>query len=141
MAEDADFAIVDNCESTETVATETNSKSLDSKQEIGPLTPDKEQSPTEELTGYALVADLMRRQDEVIQELTLLDQRVEAMIDQLAAEREARKQKQELAAASAATIQPRQEMAISRSKTPNDSSPHSGSEAQKKPSQETRKAA
>lgn len=46
---------------------------------------------SEPLTGFELVADMMRRQDEVLQQIDDLDGRINAMINQITAEREAEK--------------------------------------------------
>ena len=43
----------------------------------------------EPLTGYALVADLMRRQDEVIAEIDSLNERIESFIREITESRKA----------------------------------------------------
>lgn len=42
---------------------------------------------TEPLTGYELIADLMRRQDQVIGEIDDLNERIEAAIREISAQR------------------------------------------------------
>lgn len=45
--------------------------------------------PTQTLTGYELVADMMRRQDAVIAELDSLNLKIEAVIEEITAARKA----------------------------------------------------
>ena len=52
-----------------------------------PNNSDEASSPQETLLGYELVADMMRRQDEVLEQLDDLNARIELAIEQIAATR------------------------------------------------------
>ena len=51
-------------------------------------------SPSIELTGYELVADMMRRQDEVISQINDLNARIESAIEEITDQRKQEQQAQ-----------------------------------------------
>ena len=55
--------------------------------DTGPLAGDEQNEQKEPLTGYDLVEDMMRRQDEVLRQLDDLNAQVESAIEEIAAVR------------------------------------------------------
>lgn len=74
---------------TETTGDSSDNFSQDENNVLDSAVEPTESDPTPEpLTGYELVADMMRRQDEVIAEIDLLNERIESAIKAISAARE-----------------------------------------------------
>lgn len=72
-----------------TLDPDTDSPDQESNESAAPA--GSSEQTAEPLTGFELVADMMRRQDEVLEQIDDLDGRINAMINQITAEREAEK--------------------------------------------------